>query len=138
MRATPGKLLLGIGALHEAVGVAAGLGAIAPPDGPARNLFREILAAGVVGAVEADRLRTVLFWYLFFGLLLLMLGWALDRWEVRGDTLPASIGWQLVALALGGGLLIPASGFWLALVPGVLVLRRAYERRPARSRALTL
>lgn len=138
MRGTPGKALLLIGVVHEAVGVAAGVGALAPPDGPPRNLFAEILAAGVVGAIEVDRLRTVLFWYVFFGLVLLMLGWALDRWELRGDTLPASIGWQLAVLALGGGLLIPASGFWLALVPAVWILRRAYERRPTRARALSL
>jgi hypothetical protein len=137
MRGTPGKALLLIGALHEAVGIAAGVGALPPPDGPPRNLFREIIAAGVVAAIESDRLRTVLFWYLFFGLVLLMLGWTLDRWELRGDTLPASVGWQLAALALMGGLLIPASGFWLALVPAIWILRSAYERR-APSRALSL
>jgi hypothetical protein len=138
MGATPGKALLLIGVLHEAVGVAAGLGRLPLSDGPPRDLFREILAAGVIGAVEADRARSVLFWYLSFGLLLLILGWTLDRWEQRGDRLPASTGWQLVILAVGGGLLIPASGFWLALVPGVWVLRRAHERRPAASRALRL
>lgn len=136
MRGTPGKALLLIGVLHEAVGIAAGIGALPLSDGPPRNLFREIVAAGVIGAVEVDRARTVLFWYLFFGLLLLMLGFALDRWEVRGDRLPASVGWQLVILAVGGGLLIPASGFWLALLPGIWVLRRAHERRPSPSRAL--
>jgi hypothetical protein len=136
MRGTPGKALLLIGVLHEAVGIAAGLGALPLSDGLPRNLFREILSAGVIGAVEADRGRAVLFWYLSFGLLLLMLGFALDRWEVRGDRLPASVGWQLVLLALAGGLLIPASGFWLALVPGIWVLRRAHTRRSAPSRAL--
>jgi hypothetical protein len=138
MRGTAGKVLLLIGALHEAIGVAAGAGAIAMPGSAPRNLFGEIAAAGVVGAIEGDRVRTVLFWYLFFGLALLMLGWALDRWESRGDVLPASVGWQLVVLALLGGLLVPASGFWLALAPGVWILRRAHERRPARSGALRL
>ena len=66
-----------------------------------------------------------------------MLGWTLDRWELRGDTLPASVGWQLAALALMGGLLIPASGFWLVLAPAIWILRSAHERR-ARSRALSL
>lgn len=138
MSATPGKLLLAVGVIHEAVGIAAGVGAVALPGSPPRDLFHEIVAAGVIGAVEGDRALTVLFWYLLFGLALLMLGSALDRWEVRGDTLPASVGWQLVALAVGGGLLIPVSGLWLALAPGIWVLRRAHERRPARSRALLL
>jgi hypothetical protein len=138
MVGTPGKALLAIGALHQAVGVAGGIGALALPGSPPRNLFDEIVAAGVVGAIEGDRVRTVLFWYLAFGMLLLVLGWALDRWEVRGDRLPASIGWQLVAVALGGGLLIPVSGFWLVLLPGVWILRRAYERRSARRGALSL
>lgn len=138
MRATPGKALLLIGVLHQAIGIAAGVGAVALPGGPPRDFFREVLDGGVVGAVDADRTLTVLFWYLFFGAVLLMLGWALDRWELRGDVLPPSVGWQLVALAAGGGLLMPVSGFWLVLVPGIWILRRYHERRPTHRGALLL
>lgn len=122
---TPGKVVVAIGALHEAVGLAAGAGAMPMPGAGQRNLLAELVRAGVVGAVEPDPIRQVFFWYFFFGLLLLMWGWLLDRWEGSGAPLPAAAGWQLLALALAGGLLIPASGFWLALGPGAWVIRRA-------------
>lgn len=131
MRWSPGRAVFAIGLLHQAVGVAGGAGAIPMPGAEQRNLLREIVQAGVIGSVEPDPARQILFWYLGFGVLLLALGWALDRWEASGAPLPAAAGWQLVAVALGGGLLIPASGFWLALAPGAWVILRA---RPGRAR----
>lgn len=128
-RWSPGNALFAIGVLHEAVGLAGGAGVVAMPGGDRRNLFAELARAGVVGAVEPDPARQILFWYLFFGLLLLVLGRALHRWEAPGAPLPASVGWQLVAVAVAGGLLIPASGFWLALAPGLWVIRRARAAR---------
>lgn len=130
MRWSPGRVLIGIGLLHQTVGLAAGAGLIAHPGSEGRRLLMEIARAGVVGSIEPDPQRETFFWFVFFGFALLALGWALDRWEASGVRLPAAAGWQLVALAVGGGLLIPASGFWLALGPGAWLIARA-RRAPA-------
>jgi hypothetical protein len=57
----------------------------------------------------------------------MMLGWLMHRLERGGQPLPPVLGWQIAGLALAGGLLIPASGFWLALP----VAWRIWRRRPA-------
>jgi hypothetical protein len=125
MTLTPGKTMLATGVLHELVGLLVGLGIVSPSGGLGRNLVLEIARDGFVGAVEVDAQRQAFFWYFFFGLLLMSLGWLMDHLETPERPLPAALGWQLIALALAGGLLIPASGFWLALPQGVWVLWRA-------------
>lgn len=131
MALTPGKTVLATGVLHELVGLVVGLGLVSLSGGPGRNLVLEIARDGFVGAVEVDAQRQAFFWYFFFGLLLMSLGWLMDRLETSDRPLPAALGWQLIALALAGGLLIPASGFWLALPQGVWVLWRAKASRSA-------
>jgi hypothetical protein len=131
MRWSIGRTIVAIGALHEAVGLAGGLGVIPMPGVGRRSVVREIVDGGVIGAIEPDPVRQTFFWYFFFGLALLMLGGLLDRWEARGEPLPAALGWQILALALAGGFLIPASGFWLAVPPALWVLRQARRAAPA-------
>ena len=116
-RLTNGLLLLGIGVIHNLVGIAAGLGlpGAAPPELGGRRLFSEILGAGIVGAIELDPARTILFWFLFFGFLFMSLGWFVHLTERAGQRVPRAVAWHLGSLALAGGLLIPASGFWLVL-----------------------
>lgn len=92
-----------------------------------------IAGDGFFGAVESDPAqlgREVAFWHLTFGLTVLILG-ALVRWaQARTGTLPAFLGWSLLALGLLGSILVPVSGFWLVLLLSVLmlVLARRDER----------
>jgi hypothetical protein len=110
-----GSLVSGIAVIHLGVGLL-----LAQPP------LRAILADGVVGAVDPHIDRMAIFWFMFFGLLLLLLGEVLRAWESVA-TPPARIGYGLGALSLAGGLLIPASGFWLALLPAVLLIHRSRE-----------
>jgi hypothetical protein len=108
-----GKLLFSIGVIHNLLGAAVGLGWVGPFDG--RNLFAEIFADGVVGAIETSPARIQLFWFLFFGFMTMALGQLMHRMERAGHTIPRPVAGSVAAIALGGGLLIPASGFWLVL-----------------------
>jgi len=120
-----GALLGSIGILHNVVGVIMGLGVISLEGHEGRAPLAEIASAGVVNGVEPDLLRSLFFWFVFFGWLAILLG-ALMSWvERRGERLPAGLGYGLGALALSGGLMIPASGFWLVLPVAWLVIRRA-------------
>lgn len=117
-KVTNGMLLFAIAIVHNLVGLAAGLGvpAVLPESMRGRRLFSEIAAAGLVGGVEPDAWRMLLFWFLFFGFVTMILGWFIHTVERAGHRPSRAVAWQLGALALAGGLLIPASGFWLVLL----------------------
>ena len=117
-----GHVLTAIGGLHLAVGSLA---------------YARPLAAigrdGFVNAVDGHVDRDAAFWFLMTGVLLVLLG-QLVRWAQRRlGTLPAFLGWSLLALAAVGAILMPFSGFWLLLVAAVLALAaaRARDARPA-------
>lgn len=95
--------------------------------------LRSILAGGVVNAVESDPalrdLRSAGFWYLATGLAALTLG-LLTAWvERHAGTVPYLLAWALLGIASFGVLLVPASGFWLFLVPATLAFLTARRRR---------
>lgn len=108
-----GSLVTAIATLHCAVGVA-----LAPAP------LRAILEGGVVGAIEPHMDRIAIFWFMFFGLVMLLLGEALRLWE-SAATLPVSVGYGFGAMSLVGALAMPVSGFWLGLIPAALIVLRS-------------
>jgi hypothetical protein len=116
MRRWIGRWLMGVGALHTLIGIAV----FAAP-------LRDIVDAGVVGTLgPRDTLRNLAFWFLFGGVTLVMIGYLTD-WIERAASglLPAPLGWALLATAVLGATLAPASGFWLVFPPAVGILLRA-------------
>jgi hypothetical protein len=121
---TAGSWLAIVGALHQIVGLAVGIGLLPPYEGAEAGApLLGMLRAGVIGAVEPHPDRMVLFWFLATGFGMLTTGWLAHVLERRG-ALPRSFGAVLGALSLAGGVLIPVSGLWLGLVPAVLAWRR--------------
>jgi hypothetical protein len=112
MRRWVGRWLAGVGILHILFGVAA----FADP-------LREIAADGFWNAVDAYPDRSLAFWFVFAGPLIVLLGALVDRVEARAPVeLPRFLGWTLLIFALLGGILMPLSGFWLFLPPALGVL----------------
>ncbi len=75
--------------------------------------------------------REIAFWHLMFGSMFVVLG-ALVHWaQARTGTLPAFLGWSVLALGMAGVILMPLSGFWLLLPQAVLILAVA-RQRPSR------
>lgn len=110
---TPGAQLVAIGVLHQVVGLALG-----------RSVLAAIASDGFVSAIEPSFERIALFWFLWFGWVLLLLGGAVLALEGRGGA-PRWLAIAIGVMAVGGGLMIPVSGFWLALVPvGMMVARQ--------------
>lgn len=100
------RAMLAGAALHIAIGLA-------------DPRTRELLDAGLVGALDGDPGREAILWFLALGLAFAALG-ELARWSVRvAGRLPARLGeW----LAVIGALIVvvePASGGWLVLGLGV-------------------
>ena len=87
--------------------------------------FAAIFQEGLVDAVEvipAQLDRETAFWHLMFGATFVVLGGLVCWTQSRTGTLPAFLGWSLLALGLLGAILVPVSGFWLVLLLALLVL----------------
>lgn len=78
--------------------------------------------------------RTTAFWFILFGPACFLLGQLVGHAFERSDRWVLSlIGWNLLAMGVGGVLVMPVSGFWILIVLAPLVLRAAgssKDRRP--------
>jgi hypothetical protein len=93
-----------------------------------------IISDGFIG--EADSrlgylsLRTekeLVFWFLFWGVMMFLLGQLISSIEKRGMRPPGFIGWELMASSFVAALLMPAGGFWLVLLPAFMLIREAKD-----------
>lgn len=109
-----GRSLMGIAVLHTAIAAI----------GFARS-WRAMLQDGLLDAVGGDPARLGAAWFALFGVLLLALGVAVDALERDRITPPRALGVVLAVLVVSGVVLMPASGFWLALPAAVALLRPA-------------
>lgn len=66
--------------------------------------------------------RETAFWHVAFGTTVLILGGLVHWAQARTGTLPAFLGWALLAFGLFGVILMPVSGFWAVLPQAVLML----------------
>lgn len=117
MRGIAGALLAVIGALHLGLGLAV-----------AGSLRSAVASGRIVNPVEsfANSPISLEFWFLMFGFPLLILGHLAAWVERRLDrSLPAFVGWELLALSALGVLLDPDSGFWLVLAVALVILWRS-------------
>ena len=128
-----GSVVMAIGLLHQVVGVLFGIGALPAAENIAASTpLLDIARDGFVGAIEPHTTRMVFFWFVMTGFSMITTGWLAHTLEQRG-ALPTSFAFAFGAFSLGGALLIPASGFWLGLLPALLAWRRS-RRAEGRSR----
>jgi hypothetical protein len=116
-----------IAALHVAIGLLTGTRLVQDPKlqelvGDRAPVLELTPFMGLQAAPDLAVMMT--FWYLFFGLLLFLYGSLIRHSESITPKLPTFVAVHLAGLALLGGFFLPASGFWLALVPAYLVLRQ--------------
>lgn len=113
-----GEVQTGMGLLHTGLGLVV-----------SRRHWAEIIRHGGVDRAQAD--QDAAFWFVMTGLSAIAAGQT-TRWaQRRTGTVPASLGWSSLALGLGGGALMPKSGFWFVAAQGLLALAAA--RHPART-----
>jgi len=112
-----GTLLIATGVLHALVGLSF-----------AAKPVKAIVDDGVFNAVDPHPDRQYWFWFMVTGWLTVLIGQLTRRFERRGGTPPAFLGWHLLALSAVGAVLMPISGLWLLIPQGILVLRAARRR----------
>ena len=113
MRRWIGRSLLAIGLLHTVFG-----GVVLKP------VWTALLHEGVWNTVNQQPLREAAYWFLFFGFVVLLLGALTDWCEAQQQRLPAFLGWGLLVMTVGGVVVMPLSGLWLALIPAIGLLRQ--------------
>jgi len=115
MKVWIGKTLVGIGIVHS-IG---GFMFFRPTLGVflSERLFKTITVGG-------DPVREAAFWFFFGGFTLMIIGGLVDRLERLGERLPAFLGGSFVALTVLGIIMMPASGFWLLILPTVGMVHR--------------
>ncbi|WP_310384690.1 DUF6463 family protein [Roseateles sp.] len=90
-----------------------------------------LVQRGLFDAVGQDPMAAATVWFVLFGALLALLALAITPLERSGDGLTLRrLGWGVLLLSVLGVVLMPVSGFWLALPAGIAMLRR----RPAVAR----
>ena len=96
------RVALAGAALHIAIGLA-------------HPRTRELVDAGLAGALDGDQGREAILWFLALGLAFAALG-ELARWSVRATgRLPTRLGEWLVGIGVLVVVVEPASGGWLVL-----------------------
>ncbi|MEM8906520.1 MAG: DUF6463 family protein [Bacteroidota bacterium] len=95
------------------------------------NIFRDLLSEGLFNTVNGQLDREFFFWFIQFGLLLVLFGGFVNWVEQRLDRLPLGLGWTLLAFtALLVGIM-PISGAWLMLIPAVGILIQYRKNAPS-------
>lgn len=93
--------------------------------------LRVLAGRGFFDAVGQDPLLNGVTWFVFFGLALAVAGQAVDVAEQRG-AIPRALGVTVSAMAVAGVVLMPASGLWLLIPPGLSLLWNGLPRRSHR------
>lgn len=89
-----------------------------------------MLARGLFNSVGDDAMAGAVAWFLLFGGPLALLAWQVWLAERRAAWAELRVlGWGLLAVTIVGLLLMPMSGFWLALPAVWGLLRRATGTR---------
>ena len=112
MKLWKGRWLIVVSIIHTVVGMV---------------LFPEVLLSiirrGVFDTVGTDPMTGAVAWFFLFGIVLFISGLCIYELEKSlNGWVPKSIGWSLLVLVLLGVILMPVSGFWLALPTAIAIL----------------
>ncbi len=112
-----GRWMIGIGVIHSLFGFVF-----------LRGTLAVIWSEGLVNTVNGQPEREFAFWFIYFGLLALVLGGLIDWCEARRAGLPRFLGWALLGMAVLCAVIMPISGIWLLFPPALGAVLARGER----------
>lgn len=116
-----GRWLIGVSVIHTLFAIVV-----------FRDVLSSLIRRGVFNTVGSDPMTGAVVWFVLFGVALFVCGLAISALEkASSDPLPRSLGWSLLTLVALGVVLMPASGFWLAIPPAVAILLRRARMQSA-------
>ncbi|MEM9820878.1 MAG: DUF6463 family protein, partial [Bacteroidota bacterium] len=96
-------------------------------------IFQNLLAAGLINTVNGQLDREAFFWFIHFGVALILLGALIDWVEKQGNAWPSWLAWSLLIWTIVLVAVMPVSGAWLMLIPAIGALRRQKQMTSARN-----
>ena len=113
MRNKLGYGLMAIAILHEVVGLFFYTDAL-----------NDILQAGFFNTINPPYWeRDAAFWFLMFGVTLLLMGWVAQWMQDNTGTIPRFFSIGLLLMCIVGVMMMPASGFWLAIPIAIMMFK---------------
>lgn len=113
-----GNLLIATGVLHNLIGFVMGW-----------SVLTDIVRSGFINSINEQMDRNAVFWFLFGGFTMIMLGKLMQDYLEADWQLPKWLGLSLLALSLIGCIMMPVSGFWLVVPQAILILNTHKKRR---------
>ena len=118
MRVWIGKFIIAIGLIHGVFGLVV-----------FRDTLNLLVAEGLINTVNGEPDRELAFWFIAFGVLVIVLGALVEWCERRGVGLPQFLGWSLLGFTALLLLIMPISGAWLLLAPSIGAVVRSRTLR---------
>jgi hypothetical protein len=113
-----GKLMIATGIIHNAIGVIMGW-----------SILKEIWMNGFFNTITTQMDRAAIFWFLFSGFLMMMIGKMMDDYIIEFNSpLPSKIGYYLLVLVVTGAAMMPVSGFWIVIPQALLIIFSAQKK----------
>ncbi len=81
------------------------------------EVWIEIFRLGFFNSIGEDPLRGAVAWFFLFGVPVISYGYLIEWIQKKIGFYPKHLIWNLFILFIFGVLLMPASGFWLLLIP---------------------
>jgi len=107
-----GVLLIATGIIHTVVGIILGA-----------DMYLQMIKKGLFNSIEDDFVNGFAFWFFICGLLIIMLGYLAHIFiKETQKPLPASLGYNLLAITILGCIIVPVSGFWLFIPQALIVI----------------
>lgn len=113
-----GNLLICTGVLHNVIGFVMGW-----------SVLTEIVKLGFINTINDEMDRNAIFWFLFSGFLMIILGKLMQAYVEVQWRLPIWLGVSLLVLSLIGCVMMPISGFWLVVPQAILMIIPDKKRR---------
>ncbi|WP_397604348.1 DUF6463 family protein [Sphingorhabdus sp.] len=109
-----GRWIIGVAILHTLFGLVAFGWAL-----------KAMAVDGFWNTVGSDPMRGAVAWFLLFGFMMAVCGWAIDALErTRGSSFGWT-GWALLVVTAIVIILMPVSGAWLLVPPAIAMIRNA-------------
>ncbi len=116
MKAWIGKSIIIIGIIHSVFGFVV-----------FRSTISEIFGEGLLNTVNGQPIREAVFWFIFFGFLLIIFGLFIHWYEQKGLRLPSFLGWSFLIFTITIVAIMPISGGWLMLIPSIGAIIKAHK-----------
>jgi len=117
MMAWIGKWLFAVGVIHLSFGIIF-----------MHSTLAVLWSEGLWNTVNGQPIREAVFWFLYTGIMLLVVGVLVNQAEGESLAISRFVIWSFAALTFIGVVVMPISGIWLLIPPVVGMLNR---RRPS-------